>query len=351
MGITEASKRSGDLTLIGTGSAPSPPLNSKVFTPNILGSSQSFINTENVPQMEITEEVLKSLHIISRESYLAALCVRKPEAIVSTGPQKGIVDTYYGRIADTFDAVILIEACRRGLVARVTPGSSLFHYYSRAVRPGSVLVFCEDEMGAHSTQNVRPKGDKMAILQCIASRSLNQLTKRWWLVTDPDNYTWTIVAHPHPHEQTHELKRPLNDQRFSHIHSMLAPTKSLTDTPGLSGTNEESKLDEEQSFQGLTGSKVLKTDEDLSVKSETESVYSDASATSDTRMEYLSEFANELVKIIQPYQPDEKTVQRISAVLLDLLKAFALSLGHGSPTPLHSDMMVLIHKNRKYVER
>ncbi|KAJ9286134.1 hypothetical protein DTO021C3_6212 [Paecilomyces variotii] len=348
VGITEeASKRSRDLTLIGTGSAPSPPLNSKVFTPNILSSSQSFINTENVPQMEITEEVLKSLHIISRESYLAALCVRKPEAIVSTGPLKGIIDTYYGRIADTFDAVILIEACRRGLVERVT--RFRFHWLSRAVRPGSVLVFCEDEMGAHSTQNVRPKGDKMAILQCIASRSLNQLTKRWWLVTDPDNYTWTIVAHPHPHEQTHELKRPLNDQRFSHIHSMLAPTKSLTDTPELSGTNKESKLDEGQSLSKCTVSELLKTDADLTVKSETESVYSDDYATSDTRMEYLSEFADELVKVIQPYQPDEKTVQRISAVLLDLLKAFALSLGHGSPTPLHSDMMVLIHKNRKYI--
>ncbi|KAJ9296780.1 hypothetical protein DTO271G3_4979 [Paecilomyces variotii] len=115
------------------------------------------------------------------------------------------------------------------------------------------------------------------------------------------------------------------------------------------GTSKESKLDKEQSFRDLAGSNLLKTDEDLSAKSEKESVYSDASATSDTRMEYLSEFADELVKVIQPYQPDEKTVQNISNILLDRLEAFALSLGHGSPTPLHRDMMVLVHNNRKYI--
>lgn len=201
-------------------------------------------------------------------------------------------------------------------------------------------------MDRFSTKNIWPEDDEFSIFSIISSRPQNRLPKLWWQLTDPESHTWTIEAY-----QGRQLMRPVEDQRFSHIHSMLARNKSLTDTPGLSGTNEESKLDEEQSFQSLTGSKVLKTDEDLSVKSETESVYSDASATSDTRMEYLSEFANELVKVIQPYQPDEKIVQRISAVLLDLLKAFALSLGHGSPTPLHCDMMVLIHKNRKYVER
>ncbi|KAL4946085.1 hypothetical protein BDV06DRAFT_209053 [Aspergillus oleicola] len=86
---------------------------------------------------------------------------------------------------------------------------------------------------------------------------------------------------------------------------------------------------------------------DLLEESETESIYSELSAVSDSRMGYLSEFADELVKVVRPHQLDEEIMLKVSNALPALLKAFALSLGHGQSTAMHREAMVFIHKYRR----
>ncbi|KAL4933055.1 Pfs domain protein [Aspergillus undulatus] len=67
---------------------------------------------------------------------------------------------------------------------------------------------------------------------------------------------------------------------------------------------------------------------------------------SDSRFGYLSELADELAKVIQPYQVEDKVMEKVFTALPVLLKAFALSLGHGQSTPMHRETMVFIHKYR-----
>ncbi|KAE8414363.1 hypothetical protein BDV36DRAFT_299097 [Aspergillus pseudocaelatus] len=63
-------------------------------------------------------------------------------------------------------------------------------------------------------------------------------------------------------------------------------------------------------------------------------------------MSYMSELAEDLFTKVVSWQPDAQTMERISEALPELLKAFALKVGHTAPSQMHRDIMAFIHKNR-----
>ncbi|KAI9727443.1 MAG: hypothetical protein M1834_008387 [Cirrosporium novae-zelandiae] len=76
-------------------------------------------------------------------------------------------------------------------------------------------------------------------------------------------------------------------------------------------------------------------------------IYSDAPSLPASRKEnYLSELADDLFKKACPEKCGGHTIERISGILFELLKAFALKVGHNAPTQMHRDVMVFIHKYR-----
>ncbi|CAG9982607.1 unnamed protein product [Clonostachys byssicola] len=80
---------------------------------------------------------------------------------------------------------------------------------------------------------------------------------------------------------------------------------------------------------------------------DTATEYSDTSSVATWKKEsYIEEFVDDLVAGVRELQPDEETLNRISALLPDLLKAFALRVGYNAPSRMHRDVMYFIHKYR-----
>ncbi|KAF3904310.1 hypothetical protein ABW20_dc0105558 [Dactylellina cionopaga] len=78
-----------------------------------------------------------------------------------------------------------------------------------------------------------------------------------------------------------------------------------------------------------------------------EMVYSDASSIAALpKKRYIAELADALFDGVPAEQPDSRALERVSMVLPELLKAFALKLGYSAPTQMHRDVMVFVHKNR-----
>ncbi|KAF3902751.1 hypothetical protein AA313_de0203312 [Arthrobotrys entomopaga] len=79
-------------------------------------------------------------------------------------------------------------------------------------------------------------------------------------------------------------------------------------------------------------------------------VYSDASsATTWAKENYISELADVLFQEVRTDQFD--ILERISTVLPELLKAFALKLGYNAPSQTHRDIMFFVHKNRSEIAK
>ena len=81
----------------------------------------------------------------------------------------------------------------------------------------------------------------------------------------------------------------------------------------------------------------------------TETIYS-ASETSTPPLRdkgYVADLAAELFGTVKSYESDRETLKRISEMLPDLLRAFALKLGHRAQTPMHRDVSYFVHKYRR----
>ena len=59
------------------------------------------------------------------------------------------------------------------------------------------------------------------------------------------------------------------------------------------------------------------------------------------------ELADNLFSTVKPLRSDFDLRDGIAAILPDLLKDFALKLGHNAPTAMHRDVMAFVHKNRQ----
>ncbi|KAH8172227.1 Pfs domain protein [Sarocladium implicatum] len=78
--------------------------------------------------------------------------------------------------------------------------------------------------------------------------------------------------------------------------------------------------------------------------------YTDADSVGTLKRElYISDFAEDLFAKILDLHPEPEDVERISELLPDLLKAFALKLGFHAPTPVYGDVVYFVHKYRSAI--
>ncbi|PKY06683.1 hypothetical protein P168DRAFT_232537 [Aspergillus campestris IBT 28561] len=77
-----------------------------------------------------------------------------------------------------------------------------------------------------------------------------------------------------------------------------------------------------------------------------ESIYSDTSSASNMTKGYIDELANDLVHVVEPYKENDDVLPHVFEALPELLRAFALTLGHSSSSRTQRDMMVFIHRHR-----
>jgi hypothetical protein len=81
-----------------------------------------------------------------------------------------------------------------------------------------------------------------------------------------------------------------------------------------------------------------------------QTVYSESSDVPvSVKEEYISRLAENLLAEVRHGQPDGEIMERTYQVLPTLLKAFALRLGHGTQDLNHRNIMIFVHKHRRYV--
>ncbi|PNP54428.1 hypothetical protein THARTR1_04985 [Trichoderma harzianum] len=76
-------------------------------------------------------------------------------------------------------------------------------------------------------------------------------------------------------------------------------------------------------------------------------IYSnDSSLSSEMKEDYISELARDLFDKLKSETINDDLIDQIYSVLPELLKSFALKLGHGAPQ-IHRDVMFFVHKYRR----
>ncbi|KAI1753776.1 hypothetical protein F4782DRAFT_545546 [Xylaria castorea] len=79
-------------------------------------------------------------------------------------------------------------------------------------------------------------------------------------------------------------------------------------------------------------------------------VYSDTSSMALSRREtYVLELADDLFDKVSLWNLDSSAKERISAVLPDLLRDFALKIGYNAETQMHRNVMAYVHKHRQKI--
>ncbi|KAB8201680.1 TEA/ATTS domain family-domain-containing protein [Aspergillus parasiticus] len=120
--------------------------------------------------------------------------------------------------------------------------------------------------------------------------------------------------------------------KYGHIQSTRDIQTELPAGPGYASA-EQPEVPQTQSFVHVDAART---------------VYSDTSSVTSLQREgYISELAGDLFTKVCSWQPDSQTMERITEVLPELLRAFALKVGHNAPSQIHRDVMVFIHKNRE----
>jgi hypothetical protein len=82
----------------------------------------------------------------------------------------------------------------------------------------------------------------------------------------------------------------------------------------------------------------------------TDTVYSasqSSTAPHPHSQKYIAELGKDLFGAIASFELDREGLEYISATLPDLLRAFALQLGHQAPTQLHCEISYFVYKHRQ----
>jgi hypothetical protein len=129
-------------------------------------------------------------------------------------------------------------------------------------------------------------------------------------------------------------------RKFEHDQN-IRPQKDTGYIHNLPPTDEELDLVKNNPSEGVQISTAMGLDD-------ARTVYSDAESLPDFEPDsYISELANDLLHKARSERPGPETIQRITAILPKLLKAFALKVGYNAPSQEHRDVMWFIHKNRE----
>lgn len=125
------------------------------------------------------------------------------------------------------------------------------------------------------------------------------------------------------------------------------PAASYTDSGYASAPTTGTKVDSlrthgDQAVAQFTREPVEQDVDDTATE------YSNVSSTTFSRQKhYIRELADDLFSKIGSLNADEKTQTGFSEILPELLKAFALKVGHDAPTQLHRDVMAFVHRHRR----
>ncbi|KAL4933056.1 uncharacterized protein BDV17DRAFT_146130 [Aspergillus undulatus] len=169
------------------------------------------------------------IYKVVREEYLATLpswtpAVNLPECFRKDA--EPMLETYYGCVATKTDAVLLVEACRTGILLPVSP--DLYFSAKSAARPGSVHVFRFDDFSQkgllqqndgtnYAGREYVDPDDELAIHPFFFRSSTHK--KTLWDVQDPQGTRWIVEWHDLD-AQVPQLNRPLSDSLFI---PLLAP--------------------------------------------------------------------------------------------------------------------------------
>ncbi|KAI1259985.1 hypothetical protein F5Y18DRAFT_406994 [Xylariaceae sp. FL1019] len=179
-----------------------------------------------------------------------------------------------------------------------------------------------------------------------------------------------------PHEEpckfcgkTFPSWKKLTDHVAEHMEALLLPILRLIDRVG-DLRNESAQIQSPNSLddpasvigfvptdsgyaslgQGLSGVTRAAHHGTATDSDDAATEYTDASSVATWRKEnYVSGFADDLFAKIQETKPDKHELDRISELLPDLLKTFALRLGYNAPTKMHSEVMYFTHKYRTVI--
>jgi hypothetical protein len=61
---------------------------------------------------------------------------------------------------------------------------------------------------------------------------------------------------------------------------------------------------------------------------------------------YIADLAADLFGLVKSHESNSEILEHISKLLPDLLRAFALKLGHKAQTQMHRDISFWVHKYR-----
>ncbi|VUC25621.1 unnamed protein product [Clonostachys rosea] len=150
-----------------------------------------------------------------------------------------------------------------------------------------------------------------------------------------------------------DFERHEIDNTFGHTSSVPAPNNQFryslsaqtVEAATDSGYGSQQAIEIQKSFNEYHAADVhYETDAGFD---DTATEYSDTSSVATWKKEsYIEEFVDDLLARVHELHPDEETLERISTLLPDLLKAFALRVGYNAPSRMHRDVMYFIHKYR-----
>ena len=111
-------------------------------------------------------------------------------------------------------------------------------------------------------------------------------------------------------------------------------------------TREDSAIVESQSL-------VDKQDVQPSGLYSTETIYSKSETSTlppPRYKDYIVDLATELFSTVNSCEPNRESLERIGEMLPDLLRAFALKIGHKAETSMQRDVSYFVHKHRRLVD-
>jgi hypothetical protein len=185
---------------------------------------------------------------------------------------------------------------------------------------------------------------------------------------DSDGWrSWQVSVNHHDDDDSLNKSKALSTERAKAMFD-LNPSSLESQGPALATSSDASYLSKAHKISTLAHSSVGHDREAQSentsittVDSENEHVeevglYGTAtiySASVDSDLApvrdkgYITKLAEELSSAIIACETDSGTLDRISQMLPDLLRAFALKLGHNAPTSMHRDVSYFVHKYRR----
>lgn len=148
------------------------------------------------------------------------------------------------------------------------------------------------------------------------------------------------------------FQRVSDMSRHEKIHRRYAFESSTYDLqagsdPGCANgiTDKQNRVNEQQTVPTEVGQRLAELTPRLT---ETATIYSDTSSLATSRQDdYISELANDLFSNVKNFHLNIDLKERLSSILPDLLKDFALKLGHEAPTATHLEVMAIVHKHRQ----